>query len=90
MPPKLHLLLCVLLVSVAKSLAADPPNILHILTDDLLLTELRGIQSSFRSEADHDHLVKATSLAACLSAEASAKAEEATKNWQAVLTPRAA
>ena len=53
---------------------------LHIPDDDLLLTELRGLQSSFQSEADHDDLVMALSLAAW----------EAAKNWQAVLTPKAA
>ena len=42
--------------------------------DDLLLTELRGIQSSFQSEADHGDLVMALALAACLSADSSAEA----------------
>lgn len=41
MTSKLHLILCVLLVSVVKSLGADQPDILHILTDDLGWTALR-------------------------------------------------
>ncbi|MBL8209175.1 MAG: hypothetical protein JNK87_00605 [Bryobacterales bacterium] len=53
---------------------------LYLPDEDLLLTELRGLQASFHSEADHDDLVMALSLAAW----------EAAKNWQAVLCPKAA
>ena len=56
MPPKLHLLLCVLLVSVAKSLAADPPNILHILTDDLGWTALSCCGNRNVATPHLDHL----------------------------------